>query len=84
MSASVHARIHRQTPPHAPADSYCSGWYTSYWNAFFFVLILLVDGDRHSDGYVTLIVVNANKIFVLPIWVFVFTVNTPVHGFCRD
>ena len=30
-------------------------------------LILLVDGDRHGDGYVTIIVVNVNKILVLPI-----------------
>ena len=27
------------------------------------VLILLVDSDRHSHGYVTIIVFNANKIF---------------------
>ena len=30
-----------QTPPwqaetHSPSDSYCSGWYASYWNAFLF------------------------------------------------
>ena len=30
-------------------------------------VILLVHGDRHGDGYVTLIVVNENKILVLPI-----------------
>ena len=30
-------------------------------------LILLVDSDHHSDSYVTIIVVNANKILVLPI-----------------
>ena len=29
--------------------------------------ILLVGGYRHGDGYVTVIVVNANKILVLPI-----------------
>ena len=28
-------------------------------------MILLVDGDHHSDGYVIVIVVNANKILVL-------------------
>ena len=38
-------------------------------------MILLVDGDHHSDGYVTLIVANANKILVLPVRSFFVKVN---------
>ena len=44
----------------------------------------LVDGDRHGDGYVTIIVINANKILVLPIRRVFVKVNTPVPRFCRE
>ena len=47
-------------------------------------IILLVDGDCQGDGYVTIIVVNANKILVLPIRRVVVKVNTPLPRFCRD
>ena len=46
--------------------------------------ILLVDGDHHGDGYVTIIVVNANKILVLPIRRVFVRVNTPLPRFCRE
>ena len=46
--------------------------------------ILLFDGDRHCDGYVTIILVNANKILVLPIRRVFVKVNTPLPGFCRE
>ena len=48
------------------------------------LLILLVDGDRHGDGYVTIIVVNANKILVLPIRRVSVQVNTPLPRFFRE
>ena len=41
------------------------------------IMILLVDSDRHGDGYVTIIVVNANKILVLPIMRFFVKVKHP-------
>ena len=44
-------------------------------------LMVLVDGDRHGDGYVTLIVVNANEILFLPIRRLFVKVNTPLHDF---
>ena len=47
-------------------------------------MILLVDGDRHSDGYITIIVVNANKILFLPIRRVFVKVNTPLPRFCRE
>ena len=34
----------RQTPP--PVDGYCCGQYTSYWNAFFLWINLLVSGTQ--------------------------------------
>ena len=43
-----------------------------------FKMILLLDGDPHSDGYVTLIVVNANKVLVLPIRRFL-SKSTPLY-----
>ena len=39
-------------------------------------MIILVDGDHHSDGYVTHMVVNANKILVLPARRHFVNVNT--------
>ena len=49
-------------------------------NSTFFqhCLILLVDGDRHGDDYVTFIVVNANKILVLPIKSFLGRSQYPI------
>ena len=47
-------------------------------------MILLVDGDRHGDGYVIIIVVNANKILVLPIRRVSVQVNTPLPLFFRE
>ena len=43
--------------------------------------MILVDGDRHSKGYVTPIVVNANEILLLPIRRFFVKVITPLHDF---
>ena len=56
VSASVHAGIHtplgRYTPrqvhlplgryPFTPHDSHYSGWYTSYWNVFLFVIVFIL------------------------------------------
>ena len=38
-------------PPgkHPPADGYCSGWYTSYWNAFLLLLVLLGGLSLHLN-----------------------------------
>ena len=46
--------------------------------------IPLVNRDHHGDGYVTIIVVNANKILVLPIRRVFVEVNTPLPRFCRE
>ena len=43
-------------------------------------LMVLVDGDRDSKGYVTPIV-NANEILFLPIRSFFVKVITPLHDF---
>ena len=43
--------------------------------------MVLVHGDHQGDGYVTLIVVNANEILFLPIKRFFVTVITPLHDF---
>ena len=36
-----------QAPPPPGRDSYCSRWYASYWNAFFFSLIFVVAQCKH-------------------------------------
>ena len=46
-------------------------------------MILLVDSDCHG-GYITIIVVNANKILVLPISRVFVKVNTPLPRFCKE
>ena len=51
---------------------------TIMYMVFFNCLILLVDSYRHGDGYVTIIVVNANNILVLPIRSFL-SKSTPLY-----
>ena len=44
-------------------------------------MMVLVDGDRHGEGYVTPIVVNANEILFLPIRRLFVKVVTPLYDF---
>ena len=50
MAGSVHSR----------RDGHCSGWYTSYWNAFSFDLVLVLVSMRKFIFVINFLVHNRN------------------------
>ena len=49
------------TPFPPPADSYCCGWYASYWNAFLFLIIFVFAPKAHSHRLPTKNVSGSEK-----------------------